>query len=127
MKGEDRLCVYDWELATCGIPQHDLAELLCFTWHNAMTDEDLVSLLSTYREALCMTTGEEIDPAGWQQGFRLSLRYLLISRLPLYTLMHFFRPLDYLPRVMHNWMCLYESAEGYIISHQKLTDCAGTN
>ena len=25
-----RLCAYDWELATLQVPQHDLAELLCF-------------------------------------------------------------------------------------------------
>ena len=25
-----RLCAYDWELATIGVPQHDCAEFLCF-------------------------------------------------------------------------------------------------
>ena len=31
-RGDDtlRLCAYDWELARPGLPQHDLAEFLCF-------------------------------------------------------------------------------------------------
>lgn len=111
INSEQQLCVYDWELATLGIPQHDLAELLCFTWHGSMTGEDLDRLLSTYQEALSTASGVEIDTAEWREGFVLSLRQLLINRLALYTLMHYFRPLDYLPRVMSSWMRLYEAAE----------------
>lgn len=103
-----RLCVYDWELATIGAPQHDLAELLCFTWHNDMNESDLIQLLETYRAALSSVSGYEIDPIEWREGFDLALNHLLINRFALYTLMHRFRPLDYLPRVMENWIRLYE-------------------
>jgi hypothetical protein len=104
--GESRLCVYDWELATLGIPQHDLAELLCFTWHGGLTKRDLDNLLDTYRSTLSEASGTQIDPVEWREGFELALRHLLIERLPLYTLMNRFRPLEYLPRVMTNWMRL---------------------
>lgn len=104
---QNRLCVYDWELATRGVPQHDLAELLCFTWHDRMSAQDLDSILETYRSALSSASGKAIDKEAWREGFTLSLQHLLINRLALYTLMHRFRPLHYLPRVMHNWMRLY--------------------
>ena len=41
------------------------------------------------------------------QGFVLALRHLLVLRLPLYTLMHRFRPLAFLPDVMRNWQRLH--------------------
>lgn len=105
--GQHRLCIYDWELATQGVPQHDLAELLCFTWHGDMTEQDLDRVLETYREALSSASGEEIEKEEWREGFALALRHLFINRLALYTLMHSFRPLDYMSRVMGNWMRLY--------------------
>jgi len=104
--GESRLCVYDWELATLGVPQHDLAELLCFTWHTRMNERDLDNILDAYRNALSAASGSRIDPIDWREGFALALRYLFIARFPLYTLMNRFRPLEYLPRVMANWMRL---------------------
>ncbi|MCP3885412.1 MAG: NAD-dependent epimerase/dehydratase family protein [Propionibacteriaceae bacterium] len=104
---QPRLCVYDWELATVGAPQHDLAELLCFTWHNDMNESDLIQLLESYRAALSSVSGYKIDPIEWREGFDLALNHLFINRFALYTLMHRFRPLDYLPRVMANWIRLY--------------------
>ncbi|MGV8991522.1 MAG: thioester reductase domain-containing protein [Thiobacillus sp.] len=105
--GQPWLCVYDWELATQGVPQHDLAELLCFIWHSDMTQADLSALLDTNRVALSRASGEKIDALEWRAGFALALRHLLINRLALYTLMHRFRPLAYLPEVMRNWKRLY--------------------
>lgn len=108
--GKSRLCVYDWELATLGVPQHDLAEFLCFTWHREMTGKDLDRILGTYRDLLASLSGREIDLDEWRTGFVLALQHLLINRLAMYTLMHRFRPLEYLPRVMGNWMRLYSLA-----------------
>jgi len=34
------------------VASHDLAELLCFTWHDDMTERDLDGSLETYRVAL---------------------------------------------------------------------------
>ncbi len=101
------LCAYDWELATLGIPQHDLAELLCFTWHSGMAEIDLDTIVDSYRISLSRACDQEIDLLEWRDGFALALRHLLINRLPMYTLMHCFRPLGYLPRVMGNWKQLY--------------------
>ncbi len=109
--GPRRLCVYDRELATHGMPQHDLAELLCFTWHAELDGRDLGRLLERYRLALSSVSGRVIDSREWREGFSVALRHLLINRLAMYTMMHRFRPLDYLPRVMANWMRLSSLAE----------------
>ncbi len=108
--GHTRLCAYDWELATLGAPQHDLAELLCFTWHGDLRERDLSALLDAHRDALAAASGQPIDALEWRAGFALALRHLLINRLAMYTLMHRFRPLAYLPEVMRNWLRLHAIA-----------------
>ena len=123
IKGESRLCVYDWELATLGVPQHDLAELLCFTWHDGLKEQDLDRFLETYRRILGYACGKEIDPEPWREGFSLALQHLLINRLALYTLMHRFRPLSYLPRVMANWQRLYTWSQIPLMSTIGETNC----
>ena len=108
--GQSRLCAFDWELASQGAPQHDLAELLCFTWRDDMTQADLDTLLEVSRSALAVAAGLPIDAREWRAGFALALRHLLINRLAMYTLMHRFRPLPYLPEVMRNWLRLHKFA-----------------
>ena len=110
IEGQSRLCAFDWELASQGTPQHDLAELLCFTWRDDMTQADLDTLLEVSRSALAVAAGLPIDAREWRAGFALALRHLLINRLAMYTLMHRFRPLPYLPEVMRNWLRLHKFA-----------------
>ncbi len=102
------LRVFDWELAGAGLPQHDLAELLCFVLPAGCDAALLDDLLETHRAALEAASGVPVCPEDWQRGFRLSLCHLAISRLPLYTLMHRFRRQAFLPRVIGNWRRLYE-------------------
>lgn len=113
--GQPQLCAYDWELATLGVPQHDLAELLCFTWQSDMTERDLDTLVDLHRTSLSTASGREIDALDWREGFALALRHLLINRLAMYTLMHRFRPLDYLPGVMRNWMRLHAWSRNWTV------------
>lgn len=101
--GKLRLCAFDWELATLGQPQHDLAELLCFIWRPEFTAADLSDLVETYRAQLSRVSRRDFAPDKWRDGFALTLRHLLLNRLAMYTLMHRFRPLDFLPGVLANW------------------------
>jgi hypothetical protein len=105
--------VFDWELATLGPPQHDLAELLCFIWHDGLTGGDLTRVLEDYRMTLGVVAGREFEATEWREGFALSLRHLLLNRFALYTLMYRFRPLDYLPRVMANLQALASHSQGW--------------
>src|SRR6185295_13238529 len=57
-----RLCAFDWELATVGMPQRDLAELLCFTLPEGVTRAGVDDWVERHRRALARETGRNIDP-----------------------------------------------------------------
>jgi thioester reductase-like protein len=100
------LCAFDWELATLGPPQRDLAELLCFVLAPERAGEQAGRYLEMHRAALESASGLCIDRRSWRQGFGFALRDLLLTRLPLYALMHRFRRQVYLPRVVAAWDAL---------------------
>jgi hypothetical protein len=103
-----KVCVYDWELARIGMPQHDLAELLCFVLPHGAGAEDLARWQELHRLELSTRAGVAIDRAAWRRGFVLALQHLAIDRLPFYALAYRFKPREYLPRVVGNWMRLHE-------------------
>jgi thioester reductase-like protein len=102
------LCAYDWELATLGIPQRDLAELLCFVLAPQPCPDMVQYYVELHRTALQDETGYEIDHGDWHRGFELALRDLIVNRLALYTLMHKFRRYGFLERVLRTWSALHE-------------------
>lgn len=101
---------FDWELATFDVPQRDVAEVLCFMLPEGSGAADLAAWLAYHRQELEIAAGRSIDALEWRRGFLLTLRHLLIHRLPLYTLMHRFRPQAFLPGVIRNWHTLYRLA-----------------
>jgi thioester reductase-like protein len=106
-----RLCAYDWELATIGAPQRDLAEFLCFTLAPETAADDAPFWLQRYRLLLEEQTGTAIDPLEWEMGFRAALGDFLIDRLAMYAMIHRFRPQSFLPRVVRNWLALHSFVE----------------
>jgi thioester reductase-like protein len=102
-----RLCAYDWELATLGLPQHDLAELLCFVLGPETKAEDLEAYLERHRQALSAISDVPIDKASWRRGFALCLEDLMINRFAAYALIHRFQPQRFLERVVRTWTSLY--------------------
>jgi aminoglycoside phosphotransferase (APT) family kinase protein len=102
------LCAYDWEMARIGLPQHDLAELLCFVLDSTVSKSEVDMFLALHRSALGRASGVLIDREQWIAGFRLALVDLLINRFAMYTMVHRFRPQRFLPRVMRTWRRLYE-------------------
>ncbi len=106
--GDVQLCAYDWELATLGVPQHDLAELLCFVLSPDCSRESVLEYLSLHRETLSAAAGCSIEADTWQVGFQLALRDLIMNRFSMYCLMHTFRPQEFLPRIIRTWRRLYD-------------------
>jgi thioester reductase-like protein len=102
------LVVFDWELATTGPPQRDLAELLCFT---LTPDDDPAWFLERYRRALERETGTSMDPAEFRHGFELALQELLVDRLAMYTLIHRFQKKRFLEPVVRTWLRLERSVD----------------
>jgi hypothetical protein len=95
-----RLCAYDWELATLGLPQHDLAELLCFVLQPEPDRHEAAHYVELHRRALQEALGYPIDRAAWLRGFVLALADLMISRLPMYAMVHSLKRQSFLPRVV---------------------------
>ncbi|HEX4938231.1 MAG TPA: hypothetical protein VFX11_06120, partial [Candidatus Kapabacteria bacterium] len=46
--------------------------------------------------------GTDIDPEQWRRGYQLSLRDLLINRVPLYLMAHTFRHYKFMDRVQRS-------------------------
>ena len=108
VNGELRLCAYDWELATAGLPQHDLAELLCFVLPAEVDEHALFHYIDLHRTELEAASGLRIDDASWKLGFRLSLYDLMINRLPAYAMIHRFSKQRFLERVVRTWKGLFD-------------------
>ncbi len=105
-----RLCAFDWELASLGLPQRDLAEFLCFVAGERAVDGDFVAgLVEQHRCAFAAASGKALDPLQWRAGFALALRQFIVTRLPMYALIHRFRPQGFLPKLVRGAACLHES------------------
>jgi hypothetical protein len=103
-----RLCAYDWELATLGVPQHDLAELLCFVLPPDVAKRNVDYLVEAHRKALEQASGRSIDKAEWRRGYALSLRDLAINRFSLYLMAHTFRYYKFMERTVKTMWRLLE-------------------
>jgi NADP-dependent 3-hydroxy-3-methylglutaryl-CoA reductase len=106
-----RLCAYDWELATCRVPQHDLAELLCFVLSPQVKKRNVDHLVEAHRRALEAASGTAIDRDAWREGYRLSLRDLAINRFGLYLMAHTFRHYGFMERVIRTLWRLIDLEE----------------
>ena len=102
------LCAYDWELATVGAPQRDLAEFLCFVLPPDCSIDDVMVWVERHRLALERETGVMIEREAWRRGFGAALCDLLINRLSTYALVHRIRRQTFLPRILRTWRALYE-------------------
>ena len=94
-----RLCAYDWELATVHLPQHDLAELLCFVLHPDVSKSVVDHHVEVHRAALEKASGQAIDAEEWRRGYNLALYDLAINRTMLYIMAHTFRHYPFMERV----------------------------
>jgi thioester reductase-like protein len=109
-----RLCAFDWELAALGLPQRDLAEFLCFVAGERLRDErGVAALVERHRRALAAAGGGPIDAAEWRAGFALGLRQFVVTRVPMYALIHRFRPQRFLPQVARNAAALCEATRDW--------------
>jgi len=93
VKSQRRLCVYDWELATLGVPQQDLVEFLCFSVNpDSITEELLRTIVDKHRARLLHRGVPLLNTFTWRMGFAVAIREFMITRLPWYGLIHRFCP-----------------------------------
>ncbi|MCU0662164.1 MAG: phosphotransferase [Myxococcota bacterium] len=94
-----RLVAYDWELSTIHLPQHDLAELLCFVFEKPPTLEQINHHLELHRAELEARVGTPIDPAQWRLGYRYCLYDFAVNRTQMYIMSHTLRHYPFMERV----------------------------
>jgi thioester reductase-like protein len=105
---DGRLLAYDWELATVGAPQRDLAEFLTFVLPPDVRAAELQQWIEHHRLTVERTTGASIHTGIWQTGFRAALYELLINRFSMYAVVDRVRRQPFLPRVVRTWWRLFE-------------------
>jgi aminoglycoside phosphotransferase (APT) family kinase protein len=103
-----QLCAYDWELATMGLPQRDLAECLCFMLPERASRDVIAHRLEQHRCALQRASDVEISRDEWERGFRAALCDFLVDRLASYAMVDRVRRQAFLPRVARGWLNLYQ-------------------
>lgn len=96
--GTRRLVTWDWELATIGVPQHDLAEFLVFGVTPDVEPEMIDTYVEAHRQSLERYTGDAIDPDSWREGFCLSVWDIAVHRMGLYLMAHTFRDYSFMHR-----------------------------
>ncbi len=99
-----RLCAFDWELATIGAPQRDLAELLSFVLPPDAGRDAVARWVERYRSLLAVESGVAFPRTEWELGFRAALCELLVDRLSFYAMIDRVRPQRFLPRVVRSWV-----------------------
>jgi len=119
-----RLVAYDWELATVGAPQRDLAELLCFVLPYDAEVDELRHYVRRHRSQLERHSGRTLSPELWFEGFRSALNDVLVSRLAFYALIHRIRPQGFLPRVLNTWLRLHTLAPDVMTASHDLNEAA---
>ena len=103
-----RLCAYDWELATLGAPERDLAEFLCFVLPSSVDSATLNHWIERYARSLEAAVGRPVERDTERRRFAAALGDVLVDRLSFYTLIHRIRPQAFLPRIVRTWFRLFQ-------------------
>ncbi len=106
--GRLALCAFDWELATIGAPQRDLAELLCFVLPANASRDDIRAWVERSRVLFTEASHLVIERQAWERGFSAALCDLLVDRLAMLAMIDRVRPQRFLPRVTAAWLNLFE-------------------
>ena len=102
------LCAFDWELATVGAPQRDVAELLCFVLQADASHETMRGWVERSRRLFNAAAGVSVERAAWERGFAAALCDLLVDRLAMLAMIDRVRPQRFLPRVVAAWQNLFD-------------------
>lgn len=103
-----RLVAYDWELATIGPPQRDLAELLCFVLPPTVGASTVQQWVERHRLQLERQSGVPLPAGHWRAGFAAALADFLINRLSFYAVIDRVSAQPFLTRVLRTWVRLDE-------------------
>jgi hydroxymethylglutaryl-CoA reductase (NADPH) len=77
-------CIYDWELATYGIPQRDIFELLAFTLAPNFESSDAIAVLKYHFKQVQSLNNQDYSWSDYLYDFKLGGQAFLVSRVNFY-------------------------------------------
>jgi len=77
-------CIYDWELATYGVPHRDIFELLAFTFTPNFESSDLVDVLKHHFALVQSLNNQDYSWSDYLYDFKLGGQAFLVSRVNFY-------------------------------------------
>ncbi len=99
-RGRERLCAFDWELATVHAPQRDVCELLAWVLPAGEPPETRKRFVEYYRRRLEDHAGVTLPVEEFWAVYDLCSMDYAVTRLGMYTVAHGFRAFDWLRRVL---------------------------
>ena len=108
VRTNDEICAYDWELAVINYPHRDIVEMLSFTLPANFSKEELMNYLKFHFE---LNSAENIDWKTWKQGYLLTLKEFILSRILFYCAAEVVMKLKFTDRIYQNSVRMYQFIE----------------
>ena len=99
VRGSGEICIYDWELAVINYPHRDVVELLSFTLPNNFTKDNLINYLKYHWR---LNAEENIEWNSWKEGYILTLKEYILSRVLFYCAAEVVMKLKFADRIYRN-------------------------
>lgn len=114
--GAQTLCVYDWELACCHVPQRDVVELLSFVLPPGSTEwshyieyhrlalkesyERMQLIPESSSQTLCRHPVKIPSPKEYMEVAKMALMDFASLRVAMYGISNAFKQVEWLPRII---------------------------
>ena len=104
-------CIYDWEMATIHVPQHDVVEFLAFVLPGKCDVTTRTNLVRFYQEQLENFSGRTFDKNQFMNVFKATCCIYALHQLSLKTVTHSVTRLPYFQRAVESHMGYLEELE----------------
>ena len=104
-------CIYDWEMATIHVPQHDVVEFLAFVLPEKCDVTTRTNLVRFYQEQLEKFSGRTFDTNQFMNAFKATCCIYALHQLSMKTVTHSVTRLPYFQRAVESHMGYLEELE----------------
>ena len=104
-------CIYDWEMATVHVPQHDVVEFLAFVLPAKCDIKTRTDFVLFYQQQLENYSGRTFDSKQFMEVFKATCCIYALHQLSLKTVTHSVTRLPYFERAVESHMGYLEDLE----------------
>lgn len=106
---DNKLCVFDWEMASYLNPQFDVVNYLCYSDLEGTPKEYIEEFINKYINNLENKANLNIDKKEFYDIFKFNVDYFFIIRLMSLLVIHNKMPMPHIEKVLKNWLLLKET------------------